>query len=296
LNKNAGKISLKTINNVSVDGNTLEIPNVETGIFEFYAKDSREYFNSDKKEITLVPYIKLTNDAEIYRDDPTSGNATLEIKGNYFDGSFGAEENKNTLTVEYKLEGDEKPTTVTPTIKDNRYEATVSLTGLDYTKSFNCEVIVKDKLNTVPKPLTLQKGIPVFDWGEEDFNFNVPVKINGVPIVDFVVEQDNEDDWAWRKWNSGIAECWGTQTIQSGVWEGTNNLYYITKNIRLPFGPFAVEPNVVLTVKQAGGAVVVPATTRPLSKTELYTSFIRFYGGTDDISITLSVYAYGKWK
>lgn len=186
LNKDAGKFLVKTINNVSVSGATLDIPNAETGTFDFYAKDSREYFNSDKVVKNLVPYIKLTNDATIYRDDPTSGKATIKIEGNYFNGSFGAVE--NTLTVGYRLEGEEEYTAVTPTIKDNRYSATVSLTGREYTEAFNYEVVVTDKLSTVPKPLKLQKGIPVFDWGEEDFNFNVPVTINGVNIIEKLAE------------------------------------------------------------------------------------------------------------
>lgn len=185
LNKNAGSFLTKTINNVSVSGTTLDIENVETGTFDFYAKDSREYFNSDKVVKTLVPYIRLTNDATLYRDDPTSGKATLKIEGNYFAGSFGAK--SNTLTITYK-QGDGADVSVTPTIKDNRYSATVSLTGLDYTKAFDFEVVVRDELNTVPKPLTLQKGIPVFDWGEDDFNFNVPVTINGVNILEKLAE------------------------------------------------------------------------------------------------------------
>ena len=185
LNKNAGSIKAKTINNVSISGTTLTINNVETGTFDFYVKDSREYFNSDKEVKTLVPYIKLTNDATIHRDDPTSGKATLKIEGNYFTGSFGAK--SNSLTIQYRQK-DGSYVSVTPTIKDNKYSATVSLSGLDYTKAFNFDVVVSDAVNTISKPLTLQKGIPVFDWGEEDFNFNVPVTINGVNILEKLAE------------------------------------------------------------------------------------------------------------
>ena len=185
LNKNAGSIKAKTINNVAISGTTLTINNVETGTFDFYAKDSREYFNSDKEVKTLVPYIKLTNDATIYRDEPTSGDATLKIEGNYFAGSFGAK--SNSLTVKYR-QGDGAYVSVTPTINNNKYSATVSLAGLDYTKSFNFEVIVSDAVSAISRPLTLQKGIPVFDWGEEDFNFNVPVTINGVNILEKLAE------------------------------------------------------------------------------------------------------------
>lgn len=186
LNKNAGSFNTKTINNTVISGDTLTIENVETNVFDFYAMDSREWFNSYKKtDNPLIPYIRLTNDATIYRDDPTSGNATLKIEGNYYNGSFGAHE--NSLTVEYKI-GDGAYIPVTPTIEEGKYSATVSLTGLDYTRAFDIEVVVADKLSTVPKPLTLLKGIPVFDWGEEDFNFNVPVIINGVNILEKLAE------------------------------------------------------------------------------------------------------------
>lgn len=188
LNKSAGSIKTKTINNTAISGNTLSILNVETSTFDFYAKDSREYFNSDKVVMPtakFIAYIPLTSVATIYRDDPTSGKATLKVEGNYFNGSFGAK--GNTLTIQYR-QGDGAYVSVTPTIKNNEYSATVSLSGLDYTKAFKFEVVVSDKLNTITKPLTLQKGIPVFDWGEEDFNFNVPVTINGVNILEKLAE------------------------------------------------------------------------------------------------------------
>ena len=180
LNKNAASVKAKTINNVSVTGNTLEIANVETGVFDFWAKDSREYPNSDKEVKTLIPYIKLTNNAAAQRTDPTSGNATLTIEGNYFSGNFGA--TGNTLTIKYR-QGSGAYTTVTPTISDNKYSATIPLSGLAYTESFTFEVVVSDKLMTVTKKLTVNKGIPVFDWGESDFAFNVPVSIDGTLTI-----------------------------------------------------------------------------------------------------------------
>lgn len=180
LNKNAESTKAKTINNVAVSGNTLNIANVETGTFDFWAKDSREYSNSDKEVKTLVLYEKLTNNASVQRTDPTSGNATLRLEGNYFNGSFGAA--SNTLTVKYR-QGSGSYVTVTPTISGNSYTATVNLSGLDYTQSFTYEVVVSDKISTVTKQVTLQKGIPVFDWGESDFAFNVPVKIDGTLTI-----------------------------------------------------------------------------------------------------------------
>lgn len=188
-NKSVGSITEKKINGTAVSSNVRDIPNVETGDFTFYAKDSRGYDNSIPVSKTLIKYVKLTNDASVQRDDPTSGKATLTIKGNYFNGSFGAE--SNALQVKYRLTDImDTAIVVTPTISGNTYSATVSLDGLDYTKSFTCNVWVADKAISygITKTLTIKKGIPVFDWGEEDFNFNVPVTIKGVNILEKLAE------------------------------------------------------------------------------------------------------------
>ena len=29
--------------------------------------------------------------------------------------------------------------------------------------------------------------------------------------IDYIVEEDTSGNWRYRKWNSGIAECWGRQ-------------------------------------------------------------------------------------
>ena len=292
LNKNAGKILLKTINNVSVTGNTLEIPNVETGIFEFYAKDSREYFNSDKKEITLVPYVKLTNDATIYRDEPTNNKAILKVEGNYFKGNFGAEE--NALTVEYRQEGEENYTPVTATISGNSYSATVSLTELDYTQTFNFEVVVRDKLNRVSKTLTLQKGIPVFDWGEGDFNFNVPVKFNGMVMADFIIGQVIGRTWCYRMWNSGIAEAWLTQELSFTATPNPLALggYYVTTSVEIPSGVFKQPPT--CTAMGRIGTGIGFATVGSTSTTGVSISVFGNQNGTT--SYLTALYVTGRWK
>ena len=132
----------------------------------------------------------MTANVEGRRTDPTSGNATLKIKGNYFAGDFGAFSNE--LTVKYRV-GNGDYIQVTPTIDEakNEYSAEVALSGLVYTQSFSIEVVVNDELETVTKTVTIPKGIPVFDWGENDFSFNVPVTINGVNILEKLAELES---------------------------------------------------------------------------------------------------------
>ena len=60
------------------------------------------------------------------------------------------------------------------------------------------------------------------------------------PVADYVVAQGISGNWTYRKWNSGIAECWAkiTQTVTpGGAWAGTLNLapYVITVTTPIEF-------------------------------------------------------------
>lgn len=169
--KNAATLASETVNGEAIS-NALEISNVETGRFTFTANDSRGYSKSAIVKKDLIPYVKLTSNATVKRTDPTSGRAVLTVKGNFYNGGFGTEE--NTLTLSYQV-GTEEAVTLAPVISGNTYTASSELTGLAYDQTFPVTVTARDKLETVTAGLTLQKGIPVFDLGEKDFQFHVPV-------------------------------------------------------------------------------------------------------------------------
>ena len=57
---------------------------------------------------------------------------------------------------------------------------------------------------------------------------------------DYIVEQGTSDDWYYRKWNSGIAECWGAITKQPAeetANHGLSSTVHLSKlqTITLPF-------------------------------------------------------------
>lgn len=166
------------------DGTYIISP-VNSDTITFYAQDSRGYTGQVSTTITLVPYIVLTNSASAGRPNPTDGSAFIQFQGQYFNDSFGAVD--NTLSLKYKIEYpdgsiDESWTTVTPTLSEDSYYAYISLSGFDYTKSFKIYTVVTDKLLNVEKIVLLKQGIPVFDWGKQDFQFHVPVYIMGERI------------------------------------------------------------------------------------------------------------------
>lgn len=168
----------KTVNNGSG-----YMSNVESDTFVFKVKDSRGNENSTTITKTLIPYVPLT--CTFDAKNPTAdGNMTLIIKGNYFNGSFGAK--SNSLTVQYKMLKDGAAykdwTTATNTKSGNTYTATVNLTGLDYQSIYTIETRAQDevlKCDSKYAPTTSNakkfKTSPIFDWSDEDFAFNVPI-------------------------------------------------------------------------------------------------------------------------
>lgn len=151
---------------------------VVSGSYRFSVTDSRGFSNTTTINKTLIEYIKLTCYMSV--TNPTaSGECTINISGNYFNGSFGS--TSNTLSVQYKInDGDWIDTTATLT--NNTYEASVNVTGMDYTRAYSIYARAIDKLATVETPVKYVKAKPIFDWGSDDFHFHVPVYVDGNDI------------------------------------------------------------------------------------------------------------------
>ena len=73
---------------------------VVSGSYQFSVTDSRGFTNSKTINKTFIEYVKLT--CYMSTTNPTaSGECTININGNYFNGSFGSI--NNTLSVQYKI-------------------------------------------------------------------------------------------------------------------------------------------------------------------------------------------------
>lgn len=161
--------------------NTISLTGGYDGVFDFGAIDTRSRKKTSRITLTAIDYRTPT----IAIDDvsiSTSGVATINITGTWFNGSFGA--TANTLTVQYHYKSSSSSswgswTTISNVTKnsDGTYSATATLSGLSYTDTYNFEARVTDKINTVSSKEYTGKSLPVFDWSKDDFNFNVPVSI-----------------------------------------------------------------------------------------------------------------------
>ena len=174
--KNGAGMDTVTVNGVTIalDGNgygQVDIP-VTTGEVTFRATDSRGFSVEDSPTCTWIDYVDLTCRASATRVDPGSRRAVLTVEGKFFNDTFTAVH--NALSLYYSVDGGaEIPIEVQPGQAD--YAVTVTLDGLDYQSSHTVLVRAEDKLISLEVPVVIGKNTPVFDWGENDFQFHVPV-------------------------------------------------------------------------------------------------------------------------
>ena len=83
-----------------------------------------------------------------------------------------------------------------------------------------------------------------------NFGSNFSSSLNAT-IKDYVVEQGTSGIWTYRKWNSGIAECWGIYTMASSCTLAWGSLYYSNKTcsrINYPF-TFTIRPQETVSLR-----------------------------------------------
>lgn len=222
----------------------------EDNVFIFSATDSRGYTTTKTVTMPVVDYIPLTAgmSSEIELDTSTTSKLTLKIDGNYWSGNFGSASNTLQIKYAYNTTGadftDADWRTTTATLgNNNTYSATVEITDINYKDTVYVQASATDKTGTITTQTDKLKTIPVFDWSENDFNFNVPVYFEGKEL-DYPIEQGTKDGWTYRNWKSGIGECWKIVTINTTI-TGAWGAMYVgdTKMARqnYPF-PFKTKP------------------------------------------------------
>ena len=201
--------------------NTKTLTGGYDGVFDFGAIDTRSRKGTSRITLTAIDYRTPT----ISIDDvsiSTSGVATINITGTWFNGSFGA--TANTLRVQYRYKSSSSSswgswTTISNVTKnsDGTYSATATKSGLSYTDTYNFEARVTDKINTVSSKEYTGKSLPVFDWSADDFNFNVPVS---------VLSPTNSNNPTTKQYVDDL-----TEVISLAVQDNTDNIAALSNQI-----------------------------------------------------------------
>lgn len=198
---------------------TLEFENAESKTYTFKATDSRGLVTTKTITETMLDYVKPTASIELTRPNG-EGLMTVKVGGRYWNDGFGAQDNTITLQFRCKPLTDETDEDGNPVYGDwtdwvsipieeidfseevlnevmdsetgkviyyytneYTYDAEVEYTVPDYTRQWTFEARIIDKLNTYKSNQASVKAIPIFDWSDEDFNFNTSVGMYGKTVL-----------------------------------------------------------------------------------------------------------------
>ena len=212
---------------------------VESGSFTFSATDSRGYTTTQTVNKTLIEYIKLT--CSLNAGAPTTaGVATLKISGNYWDGTFGKLANTLTVQYRYKAQGGSYGswTTVSATKSNNTYNATATISGLNYQTTYVFQARAIDKLATINTDEQARRTTPIFDWSKNDFNVNGTLKVNGTNIFDLIYPVGSFYISA-KSTNPAI--------LFGGTWEQIQGRFLLGRSSSYPVGSMGGEATHTLT-------------------------------------------------
>lgn len=112
--------------------------------------------------------------------------------------------------------------------------------------------------------------------------------------VDYIVEEGTSGIWTYRKWSSGLSECWTTNIVSSGTHTMTQNgaLYQSDPhNYDFPANLFTDRPKLSVNVQQGGGMWA-----KATGSTTALTAQIGFLRTNDNTeSINFNMEAKGSW-
>lgn len=301
-----------TCGGISGSGADVTLNAVESSTVTVTVTDSRGLTTAVQLTgLSMVEYIPLTLNPTVQRESAGSDVVSVNATGNFFSGSFGAVTNTLTVKVRVKPDGGTYGdyTEITASSVGNTYTASGEVSGVSYTTVNDIEVTAYDKIYTEGKTAVyrVNKGVPVFDWGENDFNFNVPVNINGALTInsqplslgaDYVTEIGTSGGWQYRKWNSGKLEQWGYFTTTVGSWSTWGSLYETKNSIQKTFGiAFASAPLVLASYNGATlGCMLETEGVATTTTTPKYFGVRPNSSPATSLTWGINIYAVGTWK
>ena len=287
-----------------------------------YVTDNRMRYAEDVKYVTVHSYdspavTSMTVERGTYNNGWTSDENGEDVKVE-FKTTLSLNAEGNVYTAAFKIDNKE-PTQLVGTISGLKsgVSRTVYFVGVDREVSHTLKLTATDSVGnagvatiTIPTThITVEyksngKGIAFGKTSEEDAfecawpaMFSKGVNINGYPVADFVIEEGTNDIWTYRKWYSGLSECWGAKqfsNLKPSVSLGSVLVQDIDSSTgfsNFPQGLFSAEPSVWLSL-YGNGAMSVTACG--VTQEELKIRVIDFNQGAAFTKVYAR--AVGKWK
>ena len=115
--------------------------------------------------------------------------------------------------------------------------------------------------------------------------------------VDWIVEEGTSGIWHYRKWDSGVAECWGISIENPNMATSYGSLYYANLgNYSFPTNLFISAPKLNLDITTGGGILTVSASSVTASNINTVYVMNPVTYNASGKNLALSFNAKGRWK
>ena len=116
---------------------------------------------------------------------------------------------------------------------------------------------------------------------------------------DYVIAQGSSGNWRWRKWNSGVAECWQRYSYQTVATVAAGNIFFVPQNIggfAYPF-EFIAKPTELVSCDGNIGGWYAAAHNLPTNTTTEtgYYNFFSVHSRPSDW-VAMNIHVTGRWK
>ena len=118
-------------------------------------------------------------------------------------------------------------------------------------------------------------------------------------VQDYVIAQGSSGNWRWRKWNSGVAECWQRYSYETPAMVAVGGIFYSPENVgglAYPF-EFLAKPTELVSCDGHIGGWYAAANDLPTNTTK-ETGYYHFFGAKSRPAdyIAMNIHEIGRWK
>lgn len=282
--------------------------------------DSRGYTASVSKTVTVIPYSKpKVSSITLRRTNDIEAEMQLKFSGSIAAVSVDGTQKNSVVYVRYRYKKTSESSygSYTSIVSGTTRSGTsfsysnLELCNLDSNSSYDFHLQIQDRLyslSSLDLYFVVPQGTPLIALRKKKVGINTPdpqamldvagdVRVNGSPLADFVVQQGVSGVWTYRKWKSGIAECWCQHSFTATVSTAWGVLFE-SGAISLPAFPFtfAEIPQVHISAGNCNYAMFVErgSTNAWASKTSPGVMYVVRPNTVPSASYQVNIYAIGK--
>lgn len=262
--------------------------------------DSRGQTYSKTVTLDILDYTAPSVSATAERDSGFYSETDITPTANYT--SIGA----NAVTINLKAR---KVGTTSYTVDQTIPDGQTSQVILDNEFAWEILLTVTDSFGgTGTYNITVARGLPLmyfdtemnsvglnqFPSHIESFEIAGDLYINASKLADFPIEEGTDGIWAYRKWSSGVAECWGNVSGSASFTRTWGGLYICDAfALSFPSGLFISNPSAVMSAQGGNSLIVFNGGT--LDATKITVQAGRG-ASASNYNYFIGIHVKGRWK